>query len=89
MASFGYPKHKFKKLEFAQQHFWTQSSFWVKINFHPMVRWRGLGKINVHKIYNVYFLNGHKVSYLWLIYAFIIKQMQKNTFFEWNFIQKF
>ncbi len=21
-------------------------------------------------------------------YAFIIKQMQKNTFFEWNFIQK-
>ncbi len=44
MASFGYPKHKQKNLEFAKQHFWTQSSFWVKIHFDPMARWRGLDK---------------------------------------------
>jgi hypothetical protein len=47
MASFGYSKQKYKTLEFAQ-HFWTQSLFWVKINFDPMVRWRRLDKFNVH-----------------------------------------
>jgi hypothetical protein len=25
-----------------------------------MVRWEGLDKINVHKIYNLQFFNGHK-----------------------------
>jgi hypothetical protein len=30
MSSFGYPKHNLKTLEFAQQHFWTQSSILVK-----------------------------------------------------------
>jgi len=49
MASIGYPKHKWNFLKFAQKHFWTQSSFWIKINFDPMVRWRGLDKINVHR----------------------------------------
>jgi hypothetical protein len=51
MASFGQPKHKQKNLEFAQQHFGTQSSLWVKINFDPMVRWGGLNKINIHTVY--------------------------------------
>jgi hypothetical protein len=36
-----------KTLKFAQQHFGIQSSLWVKINLDPMVRWRGLNKINV------------------------------------------
>jgi hypothetical protein len=67
MASYSYPKHKFKTLEFAQQHFWIQSSFWVKINFDPMVRWGGLHKINVHKVYNLHFFNNHKASYLWFM----------------------
>jgi len=53
MASFGYPKHKLKTLEFAQQQFWTQCSFSVKIHFDPMVRWGRLDKINVHRIYNL------------------------------------
>jgi hypothetical protein len=53
MASFSYLKHKLKTLEFAQQHFWIQSSFWVKINFNPMVRSGGLDKINVHKVYHL------------------------------------
>jgi hypothetical protein len=39
MASFGYSKHKQKPLEITPQHFWTQSSFWVKSNFDPMVKW--------------------------------------------------
>jgi hypothetical protein len=52
MASFGQPKHKQKSLKFAQ-HFGTQSSFWVKINLNPIIRWRGLNKINVHIVYNL------------------------------------
>jgi hypothetical protein len=52
MASFGYLKHKLKTLVFAQ-HFLTQNSFWVKIQFDPTVRWGGLDKINVHIIYNL------------------------------------
>jgi hypothetical protein len=52
MTSFGYPKHKQTTLEFAQQHFLIQNSFWIKINFDLMIKWRGLDKINVHRIYN-------------------------------------
>jgi hypothetical protein len=52
MASFGYHKHKLKTWKFAQ-HFWIQNSFWVKINFYPIVKWWGLDKINVHKVYNL------------------------------------
>jgi hypothetical protein len=48
-------KHKKKTLEFAWQHFGTLSSFWIKVKFDPMVRWRELDKINVHKVYNVHF----------------------------------
>jgi hypothetical protein len=50
MASFSYLKHKQKNLEFAQQHFGIQSLFWIKINFDPTVRWKGLDTINVHRI---------------------------------------
>jgi hypothetical protein len=32
------------------QHFETQSSLWIKINFDPKFKWRGLDKINVHKV---------------------------------------
>jgi hypothetical protein len=53
MVFFGYPKHKLKTLKFAWQPFGTQSLLWVKINFDPMVKWKGLDKINVHIVYNL------------------------------------
>ncbi len=65
MASFGYPKHKQKTLEFAKQHFGIQNSVSVKINLDPTVRWGRLNKINVHIIYNLQFFNDHKASCLW------------------------
>jgi hypothetical protein len=49
MASFGYPKHKQKNLEFTQ-HFGTQSSLWIKIDIDPTFIWGGLDKINVYKV---------------------------------------
>jgi hypothetical protein len=55
MASFGYSKHKKKNLEFANNIFEFKVYFWVKIHFDPIVRWRGLDKINVHIIYNLQF----------------------------------
>jgi hypothetical protein len=67
MTTFGYPKHRQKTLKFAQQHFGSQNSLWIKINFDKMVRWRGLDKINAHKIYNLQFVNGHKASCLWFM----------------------
>jgi hypothetical protein len=60
IACFGYPKHKQKTLEFAWQHFGIQSSLWIKINLDPMARWKGLDKINVHKVYNLQIFNGHR-----------------------------
>jgi hypothetical protein len=53
MICFGYHKHKQQTIKFAQQHFRIQSSFWIKINLDPTVRWRGLNKINVYTIYNL------------------------------------
>jgi hypothetical protein len=53
MVSSSYFKEKQKNLKFAWQPFGTQSLFWVKIKFNPMVRWRVLDKINVHTIYNL------------------------------------
>ncbi len=47
--------HKQTTLECAWQHFETQSSFWIKVYFDPMVRWRGLDKIKVYRIYNTLF----------------------------------
>jgi hypothetical protein len=43
MVFFGYPK----------QHFGFWSSLWVKINLDPIVRWKGLDKINVHTMYKL------------------------------------
>jgi hypothetical protein len=79
MAYVGYPKHKWKTLEFAQKHFWIQNSFWFKINFDPMVRWRGLDKINVHRLHNLQFFNGHRVSCWWFIKHYQTKENWKNN----------
>jgi hypothetical protein len=49
MISFGYRKHKQKKLTFTWQPFGTQILLWVKIYLDPTIRWRKLNKINVHK----------------------------------------
>jgi len=76
-ASFGYLKHKSKTLEFTQQHFWTPSSFWVKIHFDPMIGWKGLNKINVYKIYNIQFLNGHGASCLWFMKHYQQNKIEK------------
>jgi hypothetical protein len=54
MTSFGYFKHKQKALEVAWQLFETQNSFWVKVNLDPRVKWKGLDKINVHRVYNLH-----------------------------------
>jgi len=51
MKSFGYFKQKEKTLKFAWQNFEAQSSLGVKINFDPMVKWRGLDKTNVHIVH--------------------------------------
>jgi hypothetical protein len=45
MVSFDYPKHKQKTLKFAWQHFETQGSLWIKINFDSTVKSKGLEKI--------------------------------------------
>jgi hypothetical protein len=44
-----------KTLKCAWQDFGTQSSFWIKVKLDPIVRWKGLDEINVHKIYNYIF----------------------------------
>jgi hypothetical protein len=79
MSSFGYPKHNLKTLEFAQQHFWTQSSILVKIHFDPMVRWGRLDKINVQKIYNLRFFSSHRASCLWFMKHYQTKENWKNN----------
>jgi len=33
-----------------------------KVHFDAMIRRKGLNKINVHKINNIHFFNGHWVS---------------------------
>jgi hypothetical protein len=55
MVFFDHLKHKQKKFKFAWQHIGTQGSLWVKINFDPTFRWRGLDKIIVHIVYNYSF----------------------------------
>ncbi len=47
-----------------------------KVHFDLIVRWRGLDKINVHKIYNIHFFNDHKVSCLWFM-NITIKKIEK------------
>jgi len=53
MVFFGHPKHKQKNLKFAWQHFGTQSSLWVKLNFDSTIRWKGLDKIIAHIVCNL------------------------------------
>jgi hypothetical protein len=79
MASFGYPaKHKQKTLEFAWQCFGTQFSLWVKINCDPMVRWRGLDKINVlWKYINYNFFYCHRAPCLWFMKHYQTKEKWK------------
>ncbi len=76
---FGNLKHKKKTLECALQHFKTQHSFWIKIKLDPMVSWKGLDKINVHKIYDVHFFNGHRASCLWFMTHYQTKKKWKNN----------
>jgi hypothetical protein len=64
-------------LECTWQHFGTQSSFWIKVKLDPMVRWRELDKINVHKVYNVHLSNGHRTSYLWFMTHYQTKEKWK------------
>ncbi len=59
-----------KNLEFAWQHFGTQSSLWVKMNFDPIVRWRVLDQINVlwkYITYNFFTTIGPHVCGSWNI----------------------
>jgi hypothetical protein len=74
MIFFSYHKQKQKIKKIAWQHFATQSSFWVKINLDPMVRWRELNKVNVHIVYNLQFLNNHRASCLWFIKHYQTKE---------------
>jgi hypothetical protein len=64
-------------LECAQQHFGTQSSFWIKVMFYLMFKFKELDKINVHKVYDVHFFKGHKVSYLWFMTHYETKRKMK------------
>jgi hypothetical protein len=59
----------------------------LKVKFDPMIRGKGLDKINVHKIYNVHFFNDHKVSCLWFMTHY---QTQKNEkIIQWLAIKLF
>jgi hypothetical protein len=49
MTSFGYSKHK-------QTIIFHDNVLELKINFDPIIRWRGLDKINGHK-YIIYTLS--------------------------------
>jgi hypothetical protein len=62
-------------LECAWENFGTRSSFWIKVKFDPMVRWKDLDQINVHKIYNIHLFNNHRTSCLWFMTHY---QTQKN-----------
>jgi dynactin complex subunit len=123
MASFGYCKHKLKNFKICTTTFLNSKFILSQINFDSIVRWGGLDKINVHRIYNLQFSTaiGLHVYDSWntikqkkiekimqcpfikspsfwygsgfflkigYYYAFTTKQMQKNIYFERNFIQK-
>jgi hypothetical protein len=78
MASFGYPKPKQKNFKICTTiKFGIQCSLWVKINLDPIVKWGGLNKINVHKVYNFQFFNSHKVSCLWFMKHDQTKEIEK------------
>jgi hypothetical protein len=41
--------------------FGSQNELWIKVNLDPMVRLKGLNKINVHKINDIIVFNDHRV----------------------------
>jgi len=49
------------------------------VKFDPMVEWRRLDKINVHKVYNVHFFNGHGAPCLWFIAHYQAKEKWWNN----------
>jgi hypothetical protein len=55
MESFGYPTvyTQVKNLKIWTTTFLDSKFILSIINFHPMVRWGGFDKINVHKVYNL------------------------------------
>jgi len=57
--------------------FGIQSSLWVKINLDPTIKWGGLNKINVHRVYNLQFFNNHKDSCLWFMKHYQTKEIEK------------
>jgi hypothetical protein len=73
MASFGYPKHKFKKFKFAQQH------FWIEIHFDPTIKWTWLDKININKVYNLQFFSSLRASCLWFMKHYQTEENWKNN----------
>ncbi len=81
MTSFDYLNinKKIKNKKWRDKILKLKGSFWVKINLDPMVRWRGLDKINVHRVYNLHFLYGHMVSCLWYM-----KDYQTNEIWKIN-----
>jgi len=42
-----------KNFKICMTTFGIQSSLWIKINLDPMIKWKGLDKINVHRIYKL------------------------------------
>ncbi len=50
-----FPKHKQNIFECAWKHFGTQNELWIKVNLDPMVKLKGLNKVNVHKVNDIHF----------------------------------
>jgi len=71
MTSFGYPNNKQKKIEL-KVHF-------ALILIYPMIQWKKLDKMNVHKIYNLHFFDNQKASCLWFMKYYQIKENWKNN----------
>jgi hypothetical protein len=44
-----------------------------------MVRWGGLNKINVQKVYNLQFFSGHSATCLWFMKHYQEKENWKNN----------
>jgi len=58
--------------------FWSNSNFnWVKIDLDSTVGRKGLDKINVYRVYNLYFFDNHKASCLWFMKHYQTKKKLK------------
>jgi hypothetical protein len=71
MTSFGYPKNK-QNIQELKVHF-------ELILIYPRIQWKRLDKINVHKINNLHFFDIYKVSCLWFMKYYQIKENWKNN----------